>query len=272
MTQSVQTALRALTVLAVGACPVLASEIEVDGLDVLPAAQIYLLGEVHDNAQHHRNQARAVAAMNPSALVFEMLTPDQAAAGQDAPRGDASALDDAFSWSDGFGLELELWHPIFLAAPDAKIYGAAIPRPDALRAMSEGAAAVFGDQAKAFGLTQALPDAQQQIRETLQDEAHCGKLPKHLLPGMVEVQRLWDASYAHAALKALRDTGGPVVVITGNGHVVDWAMPAALAAAAPDVRVVSIGQVTPDEQDPPYQHWFTGPATARDGDPCDAFK
>ena len=35
-----------------------------------------VIGEVHDNPHHHRNQARAVAALKPGAIVFEMLTPE----------------------------------------------------------------------------------------------------------------------------------------------------------------------------------------------------
>ncbi|WP_370222763.1 ChaN family lipoprotein, partial [Pararhodobacter marinus] len=44
-------------------------------LDRLPPAQILVLGEVHDNPQHHRNQARAIRAQSPAAVVWEMLTP-----------------------------------------------------------------------------------------------------------------------------------------------------------------------------------------------------
>ena len=45
----------------------------------LPRADVVLLGEVHDNPAHHAFQAEAVAYLAPRALVFEMLTPAQAA-------------------------------------------------------------------------------------------------------------------------------------------------------------------------------------------------
>lgn len=263
--------LSALTVMTVGALPAFAAEIEVTEFDTLPPAQIYLLGEVHDNAQHHLNQARAVASVQPAALVFEMLTPDQAKKGQGVDRRDAKTLDAALGWAEGGWGDIAPWHEIFLAAPEAQIYGAALPRDQVRQAIFDGAAAVFGEKAGQFGLTTPLPEAQQKARETLQDRAHCGKLPPEMIPGMVEAQRLRDASFARTALDALAETGGPVVVITGNGHVADWAMPAALAVAAPDVQVLSVGQVATDEQDPPYDLWITGPATQRDGDPCDAF-
>jgi len=60
--------------------PARAEAIRPDALDALPGgARIVFLGEVHDNPHHHRNQARAVAATGPAALVFEMLSPAQAA-------------------------------------------------------------------------------------------------------------------------------------------------------------------------------------------------
>src|SRR6056297_678930 len=43
------------------------------------SADIVILGEVHDNRAHHEAQAELVARIEPAAVVFEMLTPEQAA-------------------------------------------------------------------------------------------------------------------------------------------------------------------------------------------------
>ena len=40
---------------------------------------VVFLGEQHDNPAHHRKQAELVGEIAPQALVFEMLTPEQAA-------------------------------------------------------------------------------------------------------------------------------------------------------------------------------------------------
>lgn len=107
----------------------------------------------------------------------------------------------------------------------------------------------------------------------MQAEAHCDALPETMLPGMVLAQRVRDAALARAALRALDDTGGPVLVFTGNGHArTDWAMPAKLARAAPDVSVLSVGQLeaAPDDS-PPYDLWVVTPEAERP-DPCDAFR
>jgi hypothetical protein len=166
-----------------------------------------------------------------------------------------------------------MYHPIFVAAPQATLYGAWVQR-DAARAVFERPLAqVFEGDAARFGLNGALPAEQQTAREAMQMAAHCDALPAEMLPGMVAVQRLRDAVLAQSALQALTDTGGPVVVITGTGHARDdWGMPNLLRRAAPDVTVISVGQyeITPPES-PPHDFWVVTDATERP-DPCDAFR
>lgn len=249
-----------------------ADEIAADALDTLPRADIVVLGGVHDNSAHHAHQARAVAAIAPAALVFEMILPEQAAAITPDLRDDPAALGVALDWAARGWPDFAMYHPIFAAAPQAAVYGAEVPRDDVRRAVAEGAAAVFGDGAAALGLTQPLPAAEQAAREGRQADAHCGMLPAHLLPGMVEAQRLRDAALAQTAITAHRETGGPVVVITGTGHArTDWGMPAALGMAAPGLAVLSVGQYEVPASGPlPHDLWLITAATQRP-DPCAAF-
>ena len=254
------------------AAPVLAAELP-DASAFDPAgAEIVILGEIHDNPVHHRNQAAIVAATRPSALVFEMLDADQAARARGVDRRDAAALEAALDWDGSGWPDFSLYHPILLAAGAAPIYGAAVSREDLMAAMREGAAAVFGPQAAHFGLV-PLSQADQAAREALQMEAHCDALPAEMLPGMVESQRLRDARFSAVALQALRETGGPVAVITGNGHARrDWGMPASIAAASPDTRVVTLAQFeeAAPEGDIPQDFWLITEAAERE-DPCAAF-
>lgn len=212
---------------------------------VMPATaqDVLVLGEVHDNPAHHRLQADRVAAFAPAALVFEMLTRAQAARITPALRDDPAALAKALDWTDGGWPDFAMYYPIFAAAPDARIYGAQVPPAEARAAMEKGVATIFGPRAPDYGLTRPLPPAEQALREALQARAHCGALPDDVLPAMVQVQRLRDAALARAVVRARRETGGPVVVITGNGHArPDWGVPAVLARLAPELRVHSVGQ------------------------------
>lgn len=234
-------------------------------------AAVVLLGEVHDNPAHHQTQAEWVAALRPAALVFEMLTPEQAAAATPALRGDAAALEQALDWANSGWPAFSMYFPIFTAAPAAKIYGAAVPRAQARAALMQGVAQSFGPQAADYGLTQPLPPDQQQQREAMQALSHCNALPAEMLPGMVDVQRLRDAALARAALQALDDTAGPVVVITGNGHArSDWGVPAYLARLRPTLAVFALGQSEAGQIDGPFDLVIDAAPVPRD-DPCAAF-
>lgn len=238
----------------------------------LPRAAIYFLGETHDNPAHHAAQAAAVEQVQPKALVFEMLTEAQAAQVTAENRSDAAALADALDWQATGWPDFGMYYPIFAAAPGAEIHGAGLPRGAAREALETGIAAYFGEAAPIYGLMQALPDTQQAEREAMQAVAHCDALPPEMLPGMVGLQRLRDAMLARTALRALDATGGPVVVITGNGHARrDWGAPVYVAEARPDVPVISLGQgedgVAPDGA---FDQIFDARGVARD-DPCAAF-
>ena len=232
-------------------------------------AQIVVLGEQHDNPAHHARQAEWVSQLKPAAVVFEMLTPRQGAQAA-APWQNQAQLDALIGWSDTAWPSFDLYFPIFAAAPDAVIYGAGVPRQALRRAMQTPL--TEHPQAAQFGLDQPADVEQQSAREELQATAHCGALPEEMLPVMVDMQRLRDMTLADVSLRALRATGGPIVVITGNGHArMDWGMPALLAVAAPDITVFALAQ---GEDGGGVRGEFSltldAPAPVR-GDPCAAF-
>jgi uncharacterized iron-regulated protein len=255
------------------ALPVWAKEIDSSLLDraaTFSGADVVILGEIHDNAVHHAHQARAVAAMAPKALVFEMLTPEAASRmPDDLP--DAAALGKLLGWDAAGWPAFDLYYPIFAAAPEAKVYGAEVPRSAARRAFDEGIAAVFGPDAAAYGLADPLSPDDQTAREVEQADAHCNALPPDFLPKMVAVQRLRDAALARAVVQAVAETGGPVAVITGNGHARrDQGLAVPLARVAPNLRVLSVGQFEGTAPvAAPYDLWLLTPTAPRD-DPCAA--
>lgn len=206
-------------------------------------ADVVLLGEVHDNPAHHARQAQIVAELAPAVLVFEMLTPEQAARVTPELAMDASALEQVLDWAGSGWPDFALYASIFAAAPEARVLGAAVPRAQARAAMQTGIAATFGAQADAYGLTEALPAEEQAAREADQLAAHCDALPEEMLPLMVDIQRLRDAVIARAALRGLEADGSPVVVITGNGHArLDRGAPVYLTRLRPGLRIHALGQ------------------------------
>lgn len=250
-----------------------AERIDATDLHNIPSADIVILGEVHDNAVHHAHQTIAIEAIAPKAVVFEMLTDSQAAEVTPERLLSEDALATALRWEDAGWPDFSIYYSVFLAARDSAFVGGTESRDAARRAVSDGAADVFGGGSAAFGLDRDLPGDEATLRVNEQRAAHCDALPEDLLPGMVEAQRLRDAWLAHAAIAAHADTGGPVVVITGNGHArADWGVPALLALAAPELSVLTIGQYEEEaEANPPFDLWLVTEAADRP-DPCSVFR
>ncbi len=261
-----------LVLFLLAASPAGAGQIGAQALDALPHADVVVLGEVHDNPVHHRNQTRAVATIGPAAVVWEMMTSSQASALPD-DRSDAATVASAIGWAGSGWPDFALYHPIMLVAPAARHYGAGVPRAQAQRVFDTPLAQVFGPDAARFGRELPLAPDEQDAREHQQAQAHCNALPARMLPGMVAAQRLRDGELARATLRALSETGGPVAVITGTGHArTDTGLPALMRRAAPEVSVLSLGQLESDPgPDAPFDLWIVTDPEPRE-DPCDAFR
>ena len=104
-----------------------------------PTADIVILGEVHDNPHAHLGQAAALTALRPTAVVFEMLTAEEAA------KADADRTQIASAWEASGWRDFPIYAPIFDALGDARIIGAGAPR-DAVRAVYGDGAAALSDR------------------------------------------------------------------------------------------------------------------------------
>ena len=244
--------------------------------DALPqaarSADVVILGEVHDNPAHHEVQADWVTALAPRAVVFEMLTEAQAVADAPGLRADQAALETALGWAESGWPSFDMYYPVF-AASDAAFYGAAVPREQVRAAFGGDIMGLFGAGAADYGLVDPLPEAQQAARLDLQFEAHCEAMPREALGGMIEIQRLRDASLARAVARALQEVGPPVAVVTGNGHARrDWGVPSYLAQVAPGASVFVLGQSedggTPEGG---FDLVLDAPSVERP-DPCEVFR
>ncbi len=257
---------------AVAAAPVQAADLPPALATAVESAEVVLLGETHDNPDHHRMQAEIVAAMAPRAVVWEMLTGDKAGGVDAALIRDAERLERALHWAESHWPDFAMYLPIFEAAPEARHYGGEVPREAARNAMRIGAGTAFGADAARYGLTVGLPPAQQAAREAMQMRAHCAAIPQDMLPGMVAIQRLRDAVLARAVLRALDETGGPVAVITGNGHARrDWGIPVYLDRVRPGLRILAVGQSERGAIDGAFDVVLDSPPAPR-ADPCAAFE
>lgn len=239
--------------------------------DVLAGADVIILGEVHDNKRHHQVQAELVAALQPRAVVWEMITQEQAEALTPQILQNPAETARVLEWEASGWPDFTLYAPVFKRAARAMQFGALVPRAQSKEALQVGVANHFGAQAQQFGLDQPLPVAEQARREAEQMANHCNALPDHVLPMLVDVQRLRDASLAAAAKRALEQTGGPVVVITGNGHArLDRGLAVYLQRALPGVVIRALGQMEEGAIQGQFDVVLSAPAVQRP-DPCLGF-
>lgn len=197
----------------------------------LAAAAVVLLGERHDNPDHHRLQAELYAALahadGAPAAAFEMLDAgdqDKVEAVLKNEHRTPAALAEAVSWERSGWPPFSLYAPVFEAVlrVDAPVLAAGLPRDQAM-ALARGAAlpatGAFDDQLEArYGLSEPLAPALQTAMRDLMQEAHCGMLPEAMLDGMVRIQRIRDALLAEAARLGV-GARGRAVVFAGAGHV-----------------------------------------------------
>jgi uncharacterized iron-regulated protein len=246
-------------------------------------ADFVLIGERHDNPEHHRLQAELVAALEaksqgPRAVAFEMIPAwrqldiVEYLAADHNPAG----LGEAIAW-DASGWPAWAWYqPIVevALARDAQIVGADLGQAEQRAAFVQGAQAFRSPFVRRTGLGEAWPPP---MMVSLQDElraAHCGQAPGSVVIGMMRVQRARDAMMADRLAATAGRAGG--VLIAGNGHIRnDRGVPWYLARLRPEARSVSIGllEVQDDVLEPapdlPYDYvWFTAPVDDR-GDPCE---
>ncbi len=253
------------------------------------AADFILLGEHHDNLDHHRLQTWAleqvIAVGRRPPVAFEMLSPEQEPGLRrhlaEHP-GQVEGLDAAVDWTKSGWPEWSAYRPLFAAALAAglEIRTANVPLAD-VRALARQQALPDAKRAY-YGLDQPLDAATSAAMAEEIRQSHCSQLPERMVPGMVEVQRARDTAMARA-MTADAPTGA--VLIAGAGHVrSDRGVPAQIAHLAPDRPIFSLGfvEVVDDRTDPdsygepwgtdkpPFDAvWFT--PRASDEDPCAGF-
>ncbi len=258
----------------------------------LVAATHVLLGEKHDNPDHHRLQARLVggllAAGRRPALAFEMLDGDDAPAveGYLASRpADAAGLGAAVGWEKRSWPAWPQYQQIADLGVKTGLPLVAANLPDRLaRATArQGAAALPADLRAELGLDEPLPAAVRAAMAQEITDSHCGFAPPGMVEPMILVQRARDAHMARAVLRGATADG--TVLITGFGHArTDRAVPAHLVRmGASGVVAVAFLEVQSGKQSAadyaadlgagtlPFDYvWFT--PRLDDTDPCEKFR
>ncbi|CAK17380.1 ChaN family lipoprotein [Pseudomonas entomophila] len=177
----------------------------------LQSAPRVLVGEKHDNPDHHALQLwllRALESRRPQgSLLLEMLEPGQQPL-VDAQKGKAQPAPDlpkALGWQEGW--DWALYGPIVreaLARPYPLL--SANLSPEEIRQAYRQPVAPAGARSNAPAVVQAL---REQVRA-----GHCDLLPESQLPAMLSVQQQRDRRIAERLLAAPQ----PALLVTGSFH------------------------------------------------------
>jgi uncharacterized iron-regulated protein len=249
----------------------------------LAPARYVLLGETHDNPDHHRLQGELVEALaggeRRPAVAFEMLDPAKQAA-IDAFAGEVDEFATRVAWADSGWPAWPIYRPVFAAtlAAELPIVAAELPREQTRMFMAEGLAMFDPAFVARHALAQPLAPELQAAWLDEMFASHCELVPREHLGGMVEIQRLRDARMADALIQGAA-AQGQAILIAGGGHARRVGVPRLLQRVEPDAAIVAVGfvAVTPERTQPAdYEHGefdllvFT-PDVARE-DPCESMR
>ena len=211
---------------------------------------LLLLGEKHDNADHHRLRLELLQTLllpaDQSLVVLEMMQRSQqdrldALATDDSPFEDTT-LATRLAW-DTDGWPWEFYGPAVTLA---------LQRGASLRAGnidSRDIMQVYSDSSDSN--TQVLDGEQLAQLERDIDSSHCGLLPPSQFPAMVRVQQARDQQMANVLMSDINmfDQG---ILLAGNYHIRhDLGVPNYLGESSPG-RPLSVAflEVDPDYTDP----------------------
>ena len=267
-----------------------------DGLiERLWERKFVLLGERHDNPDHHRIQAwitgRLIGRGRRPALVMEMFRARQQAsidAYLKAHPGDSLGLGKATGWDGSGWPDWRHYEPMVrpVVAKGLPLIAANLSRRTIRRTVKGGLESLAPERLRALNLDRPIKARTLAAMDREIVAAHCGLFKAGRARPFTQIQLLRDARFAEALRRGAAGWQG-AVLITGAGHARrDRGVPLHLQRAGiepGDIFALGIVEVSENEnapvsygavygvERPPFDAvWFT-PRQARK-DPCERFK
>ena len=184
-------------------------------LTELAATSLLLLGEKHDNPDHHALQLWLLQALEArraqGSVVMEMLTVDQQTTVTDVQKqvrlsNVPADLPQALNWHTGWDWQQYGDLVAHILAQPYPLLAGNLNR-DALMG-------IYRNPPKLTGVESTRADVTGRLSEQIR-QSHCNKLPEAQLPAMLAVQQQRDRTMA----KVLLDAPKPALLIAGAYHV-----------------------------------------------------
>jgi uncharacterized iron-regulated protein len=215
------------------------------------AADVLLIGELHDNAVQHRLRLgwlESLADARPMVLALEQFDSERQADLDRALAADlGESTDDAAARArrvaEAAGFDFRSWDWVHYGPVVELALRRRLPLVAANLSRRETSAVARGE---AGAVAAPEPSGWSAHDRNALEEAirsgHCGLLPEARIAPMAAAQRARDARMADSVAEARRRTGLPVVLLAGNVHVRnDIGVPRYLADRLPHDRLFSIG-------------------------------
>ncbi|BFM15996.1 ChaN family lipoprotein [Maricurvus nonylphenolicus] len=243
-------------------------------LEALKLAPYVVIGEKHDNPDHHAIELQLLEALakSDSAVVFEMLNDQQAPlilglqAGltSEAFKQQLQWPEKGWAWQD-YGPLMQL-----VVQQGSKLSVGNIDR-EKINQLYTGGLEILSDKQRFETIVPVSKERSKPITELVFD-SHCKMMPREHLQPMVNIQLAKDASMAYAMLNSGKSQN---ILIAGNVHArKDVGVPQHLAAQGKQSVTVAIIEVQESLQQvadyPEVKNkqadyvWFTPKVTDRD--------
>lgn len=216
-------------------------------LSRINAANVVLLGEVHDNPLHHDFQKKLLQAQldsgsRPSLLMEQFNSDSQEQL--DAALANPNR-DEAFSHAAEFIKfgDWQLYAPLLSMAVDYKlpVIAANISNAQLKPVMQQGFNVYDPEDLKRVAVEAVWSESRDNFLSLSMEGTHCGQLSPQSRAGLVRGQRLRDALMVNAAVSSF---GRGIVGIVGRNHARrDIGLPLYFAARNPAARILSIGMI-----------------------------
>jgi uncharacterized iron-regulated protein len=207
---------------------------------------VIILGEVHDNVEHHRIHGQLLNEINDFRKLANDGKKDQVKISivvEHLPAGNTVQFNSPLEKSlinAGFNPQSWAWpthEPLFSAIPSSglALKGGSLSASAGKEIFSSNGASAPAN-VKLLMERSSLSEASQKILFKEIQDGHCGLFPEDKIPPMAQVQRARDASLAYEAAQYV-----PSILIVGNGHAWnDIGVPQVIRANYPNTSLASV--------------------------------